>query len=737
MASITIKHTKEGLTANTSGKLPIGNNADGSVKYRDYESIRGYIGNTASIIKAENTFIDPAGNEIVVPPRSRILDTLNSEAEAKGLMKANGDEYESGLVAGYTTDSYLGLYEKDHYLKASDAKAVKSSIRNAREFTYIDENGQTAPVPPVAMEWDGFVLSFTDDMSKEDRERVLETVIEELRKPTPNVGKGSQVGINGKRPIMYSREHDDTGNYHYHIEVHRHAYDPQTNEVSTAVNLTVHGVQQSQYGALREALAKEGYTDVYIVRETEKGASIGQATPEIDKEAANQEAEEQGLVRPEFVSTKQPEALASPTGDLTLLERSERADLKLIEQERQLRAESMAREREASERVRATQEAKLMLAGWNAMEVRTINAENTAKEYEAKNEALTQENTAVKAEINDFKKTLSEVLSEEDVSPEMTLPEVTKVLVSKLEQAKTDLDYEESTHATTKANLTAEQTAHAATKTELEQANTLNETLSEDNEKLVKKVGEQTKTITTQEAQILKMQQELEKLAEMVEARDAALTKAAEEAKAAANVERTLRNVINAKTGYASESLTDAVNHLTGKYSEALGKKVEAEEAKTLAESAKLAAERNYEQLKESLDSVKEELKNERADKQTLREEHRAEVTQLKADHRKDIEELKAEFKASLKEAVDAVKSELETERAGWEVVKEQLLRQIEQISDQSQASSFNPSKPGETQAFNPDMPGPKPTDYEKELGKLVDERLGKTKGKDDPSNEK
>lgn len=742
MASITIKHTKEGMSANRTGTFPVGNNAEGFLRTKTFESIRSYLGNTASIIKAENTFIDPAGNEIVVPPRSRILDVINSEAEAKGLVKANGNDYESGLVAGYTTDGYLGLYEKDHYLKAIEAKAISSKVRNSKEQNYVDENGQVGQVDAPASEWDAFVLSFSDNMSKEDRELVLSTVIEELRKPTPNVGKGSQLGINGKRPIMYSREHDDTGNFHYHIEVHRHAYDPQTKEVSNSVNLGVHGVQQSQYAALREALAKEGYTDLMIYRETEKGASIGQATPEIDKEAANLEAEEQGLVRPEFVFTKEPETLAAPTGDLTLLERSERADLKLIEQERKLRAESMAREREASERVKATQEAKLMLAGWNAMEVRTINAENTAKEYQAKNGELITENTAVKSEINDFKKTLSEALAEEDLSPELTLPEVTKVLVDKLEQAETGWNDEEAEHKKTKEALTAEQTAHATTKVELDQATTLNDTLSEDNEKLVKKVGEQSTTISTQEAQIIKMQQELEKLADMVEARDAALAKATEEAKATANVERTLRNVINAKTGYQSESVSDAVNHLVGKYSDALGKKVEAEQAKALAEGAKQIADQNYKQLQTSLDSVKEELKAERADKQTLREEHRAEVTQLKTEHRKDIEELKADFKNSLKEAVDAVKSELETERAGWKAMEEQLLRQIEQISGQPQASSFNPTKPGEVQAFNPDAPGPQSgqTDYEKELDRLSKEHKAKqqpNKSKDDPNNEK
>lgn len=209
------------------------------------KEMRGVMSNTASPGRKGIQYIDPMGNTFDIQPGKKIIDSINEQAQAKGLIATSVG---NPLVTHYTEQ-----YEKDFALKhltgplnKDEPNYHKSAMRAPK--TSIGPDGKPQIKDPI--EYDSYVITIADKDALLADDVARAEFMNELTKAAKESfssgalaceANGDKFGANGQRPIFISDVHDNTGNMHIHLYVSRHSFDMQGKEISTAIDLSNSG----------------------------------------------------------------------------------------------------------------------------------------------------------------------------------------------------------------------------------------------------------------------------------------------------------------------------------------------------------------------------------------------------------------------------------------------------------------------------------------------------------------
>ncbi len=209
------------------------------------KEMRGVMSNTASPGRKGIQYIDPMGNTFDIQPGKKIIDSINEQAQSKGLIATSVG---NPLVTHYTEQ-----YEKDFALKhltgplnKDEPNYHKSAMRAPK--TSIGPDGKPQIKDPI--EYDSYVITIADKDALLADDVARAEFMNELTKAAKDSfssgalaceANGDKFGANGQRPIFISDVHDNTGNMHIHLYVSRHSFDMQGKEISTAIDLSNSG----------------------------------------------------------------------------------------------------------------------------------------------------------------------------------------------------------------------------------------------------------------------------------------------------------------------------------------------------------------------------------------------------------------------------------------------------------------------------------------------------------------
>lgn len=105
----------------------------------------------------------------------------------------------------------------------------------------------------LAKEWDHLLLSFSKEesflLTDEEKSRYREVLIKAFSDPDTFSG-------NGRRMVAISEGHDDTGDFHFHVLVHRHGVDHDNKYIHTTLDLGRYSEAAHQANLLNQALAE-------------------------------------------------------------------------------------------------------------------------------------------------------------------------------------------------------------------------------------------------------------------------------------------------------------------------------------------------------------------------------------------------------------------------------------------------------------------------------------------------
>lgn len=104
-----------------------------------------------------------------------------------------------------------------------------------------------------AKEWDHLILSFTKEesylLTDEEKQQYRDAIIKAFSDPSPLAG-------DGRRMVAISEGHDDTGDFHFHILVHRYGVNHETKYIHTAIDLGRYSEPATQANMLNMVLAE-------------------------------------------------------------------------------------------------------------------------------------------------------------------------------------------------------------------------------------------------------------------------------------------------------------------------------------------------------------------------------------------------------------------------------------------------------------------------------------------------
>jgi hypothetical protein len=159
-------------------------------------------------------FVKSTGERVTIEPNINALDTFGEMA-----------------LAG----------EKERLLVLKQ-EGYKSNIKDT-----------TARYKTPAKEWDHLLLSFDKEesflLTDEEKARYREALIKGFSDPDAFSG-------NGRRMVAISEGHDDTGDFHFHILVHRHGVDHENKYIHTALDLGRYSEASHQANLLNLAVAE-------------------------------------------------------------------------------------------------------------------------------------------------------------------------------------------------------------------------------------------------------------------------------------------------------------------------------------------------------------------------------------------------------------------------------------------------------------------------------------------------
>ena len=253
MASIIVNHNMAGLSAQGARSLL----------------------KSASWKRELVEFTDPLQNKMSVPAKSDIALVITEMAEQGGQA--------AGFIVAKDTEDYLEQWEKTfavNKLALSDKWTVDARDTTAR---YGDPK-----------EWDSFVLSVDQSVSDVELATIREIAKDELTSPAV-LGSNNLAtqpvpfkGMNGRRAIFISEQHDNTGVRHLHILVNRHAFDMQGKEVAKAVDFSRSGVVQTVMDNIEARIRQAGITHSFGAI-TAKSQAVTQNTLQLQAQANTQQ----------------------------------------------------------------------------------------------------------------------------------------------------------------------------------------------------------------------------------------------------------------------------------------------------------------------------------------------------------------------------------------------------------------------------------------------------------------
>lgn len=226
-------------------------------------------------------FQDPELNKLNIPAKSDIALVITELAQQAG--KAGG------FTIADNTDDYLEQWEKTY---AVNKLALKD------QWT-VDARDTTARYG-APKEWDSFMISVDQAVSDVELATIRDIAKDELSSPAVLASLDAQgnvipfKGMNGRRAIFISEQHDNTGVRHLHILVNRHAFDMQGKEVAKAVDFSRSGVVQTVMDNIEARIRQAGITHSFGAI-TAKSQAVTQNTLQMQAQAnTNQQIAQAG-----------------------------------------------------------------------------------------------------------------------------------------------------------------------------------------------------------------------------------------------------------------------------------------------------------------------------------------------------------------------------------------------------------------------------------------------------------
>lgn len=319
---------------------------------------------SASWMREELEFIDPYGHHIPVPARVDIAQAIDAYAKANNLPITH-------------TGDYLGEFEKDNALRLRTLAGWQTSIRDKGKGS----------------EWDTYTLSM-DGVSEADAQTIAAIIPEAMRSPDgiASTDKGGQ----GKRAVLVSKVHTNTGHGHLHIAVSRLAFDVQKREISNLTDLSKTGVVESMLQRLTQALQDGGIEHVALTFNTSTSTITNNA---IQREAAQAQAE--ALTQAGSLLPGQRAATVSVGGVPIELNMAATAELhttdalkRMAQQRREAAAKAQA---EAEEYERVAQVAEQGLLATAALESKVQENESLVKAAEQAAQQMAEQAATIEA----------------------------------------------------------------------------------------------------------------------------------------------------------------------------------------------------------------------------------------------------------------------------------------------------------------------------------------------------
>lgn len=192
-------------------------------------------------------------------PIMKMIKTGLSAAEMRKLVGSSSPlKYGGTFIDHHGTETELSGAEADlmKHINELAGPCEKATLFVLKESGY-DANIRHSPKEKdglPAEEWDHFILSFTKEetaaLSPEDQDKIRRAVIDRLTVPVNMPPKIAP----GHRAVFITHGHDDTGNWHLHVVVHRHVVNHAARTASKAWILAKPSEASLQYQELNDAL---------------------------------------------------------------------------------------------------------------------------------------------------------------------------------------------------------------------------------------------------------------------------------------------------------------------------------------------------------------------------------------------------------------------------------------------------------------------------------------------------
>lgn len=253
-----------------------------------------------------------------------ILSASQTASEAKTQAGTNSPEKEGGVFLDQYGNEYeyepgknwyaeheetVKAGEKDALLELKTTGGYQASLRKPKSV------GGAMPEPPA--EWDHLVVTTTreeTELLKGHEQEVMDALVEALH----NMPEG-------RRMLAISYAHDDTGNLHWHINLHRFAVDHENKSISNSKDLTKNSIAHQTRERINEVMREKGLLELsdFVARDGRAlGADRGMppeahaATKQVIQDAGGVDITEpktslvRGIVSPDLMRIAQAETTA-------------------------------------------------------------------------------------------------------------------------------------------------------------------------------------------------------------------------------------------------------------------------------------------------------------------------------------------------------------------------------------------------------------------------------------------
>ncbi len=255
-----------------------------------------------SMMRAPMEFTDNRGNKIVIPPNTDIVDHIDKEVARQIAASQDAGDKPAFLPASGTGD----------YLEQSEKSFTMNVLKDKYKYKFGGKD--TGSRNGAEREWEIFVVSFstkpnpqTINATKAAIDKIFGTT-EAFKKNDGNGNVEHFPGINGRRAIFISEEHDNTGNLHFHVAHNRFAIDFLNREASKGADYTKGGVNAHIEALFQKELVAAGINETVQFESKSKAASINNQQREGQDNAAQLVRDAGGVVLGEDLGMEMADA---------------------------------------------------------------------------------------------------------------------------------------------------------------------------------------------------------------------------------------------------------------------------------------------------------------------------------------------------------------------------------------------------------------------------------------------